>query len=167
MSATENLRRETEAARALLAAYATLDLENDDRLHHDMVEGETDLHEAIAGAVARIVELRALREGIADTMKILTDRAGRFDAQEERIRAALLAALEVGGLQKLETPLGTVSRRALAPSVVITDEAKIPETFWQPQPPKINKRALLAFLKEGPVPGAELSNGGMTIAVRT
>lgn len=160
-----DLRLQIEATRALLAAYA-LDLENDDQLRQDMVEGETDLHDAIRGAVARIVELNALRTGIDATVKILKDRHSRFDAQEERIRAALLTAMEVGGVQRLETPLGTVTRKAVPPSVVITDEAALPLGFWIQQEPKLDKRALLAHLKEGPVPGAELSNGGTTIAIK-
>jgi Gp157 protein len=166
MSATQELHREVEAAKALLAALAPLDLENDGALHRDMVEGSTDLHEAIRGAVARIVELRALKSGVATTMQILAERRDRFDDQEGRIRAALLTAMEVGRLQSLETTLATVSRRAVAPSAVVIAESEIPDHFKIPQPPKLDKRALLAALKEGPVAGAELSNGGMTIAVR-
>ena len=165
MSTIERLRQQTEAARALLTAYADI-LGDDAQAKHDAVEGETGLHEAIKAGIGRIVEVQGLVAGIDLALGTLKERKARLEAQEERIRSAMLTAMEVGGLQRLETPLGTVSRRAVPPSVVITEETQIPETFWQPQPPRLDKRALLAFLKEGPVPGAELSNGGSTIALK-
>jgi hypothetical protein len=166
MSAAGELRTQIDAARALLAMFA-LDLENDDILQRDMVEGSTDLHDAIRHALARIVEIRALVSGINATLSVLGERGKRLEDQEERIRAALLTAMEVGGLQRLETPLGTVSCRAVPPSLVITDEAAIPDDFKVTQTPKLDRRAVLAALKDGKaIPGAELSNGGQTLQVR-
>jgi hypothetical protein len=167
--ATERLRRETEAARALLADLYPI-LENDDAMRRDVVEGETNMHDAIRQAIARIVEIRALVEGINATLRILGERGNRLEDQEERIRAAMLTAMEVAGLPKLETPLGTVSRRAVPPSVLVTDEAVIPAAYWNPQPPKLARATLLAALKAlrpgEHIPGAELSNGGATIALK-
>jgi hypothetical protein len=108
-----------------------------------------------------------LQEATTAIMGRLSQRVKRLGEQEERIRAALLAALEVANLKKLETPLGTVSRRAVAPSLVVTNEAEIPEQFWDPQPPKLNRAILKGVLVAGvDVPGASLSNGGTTIAIK-
>jgi hypothetical protein len=50
---------------------------------------------------------------------------------------------------------------------MVLDENEIPEQFLVPQPPKVDKRKLLDFLKNGnTVTGAELSNGGNTLSVR-
>ena len=169
-SAVGELRQQTEAALALVAALYPI-LENDDVLRRDMVEGSTDLHEALRSAVARIIEIEALRVGIQQTIKVMKDRLAAYDGQEERLRAAMLAAMEAGGLQRLETALGTVSRKAVAPSVVITDELLVPAGFWKRGDPKLDKRALLDALKALPpgehIPGATLSNGGTTIQIRS
>ena len=39
--------------------------------------------------------------------------------------------------------------------------------FWVRQDPKLDKRALLAALRDGPVAGAALSNGGSTVSIRS
>ncbi len=166
MSAVHDLNIQIAAARTLAATLLPI-LENDDDLRRDMVEGETSLHDAIRQALARIVEIRALIEGIQATVNVLAGRAERLGGQERNIRDAIFAAMDVGGLRSLETPLGTVSRRAVAPSLVVTNEADIPAQFWTSQAPKLDRRGVLAALKEGAtIPGAELSNGGLTLAIR-
>jgi hypothetical protein len=169
-SAAGELHRQIEAARALVAEMFPF-VENDDDLRRDMIEGSTDLHEALRSAVARIVEIGTMQAGLKATLAQFKERAGRLESQEERIRAAMLAAMEVAGLQRLETPLGTVSRKAVAPSVVVTDESLVPAGFWKRGDPKLDKKALLDALKALPagerIPGAELSNGGATIQIRS
>ena len=141
-----------------------------DDARRDMIEGSTDLHEAIRGAVARIVEIEALQAGLKATMIQMKARFERLDGQDKRIRSALLTAMEVASLQRLETPLGTVSRKAVAPSLILTDESLVPAGFWRRADPALDKRALLAALKALPagehIAGAELSNGGSTIQIR-
>lgn len=166
-SAIGDLRQQVEAARALVAELYPI-LENDDELRRDTIEGETDLLDALRHAVARIVEIDALRTGIQATIKVLKDRLGRYDGQEECLRTAMLSAMEIGGLRRLETALGTISVKTVPPSVVVTEEADIPPEFWKRGDPKLDKRALLEALKDGtPIPGATLSNGGATIQLRT
>jgi Rad52/22 family double-strand break repair protein/Siphovirus Gp157 len=55
------------------------------------------------------------------------------------------------GLTKLEQPDFTASARAGSPALVIVAEEKIPETHWLPQPPKLDRQAILAELKRGKV----------------
>mgnify|MGYP001611314841 CR=1 FL=1 len=165
MSAVQELRTQIDAARALVAAFQNI-LGDDAEAKADLVEGETGLYEALRAGLARIVELRALVAANEHIQDDLRARLKRFGDQEERIRAAMLTAMEVGGLPRLETPLGTVSRRALAPTLVITDETQIPEPFWRNEP-KLNRMALLAALRIGDqIPGASLSNGGATVALK-
>ena len=56
---------------------------------------------------------------------------------------------------KLSAPDFTVSIRINPPSLVVTSEAEVPEEFWLPQPPKLNKKVLLEAINDGwAVPGA-------------
>jgi hypothetical protein len=168
-SAVGDLRQHIEAARALVAEIFPF-VENDDDTRRDMIEGSIDLHEAIRRAVARLVENGALESGLKATLTQFKERLGRLERQDEAIRTAMLVAMEVAGLQRLETPLGLVTRKAVAPSVVVTNEAEIPAAFWKRADPTLDRRALLAALKELPagehIPGVELSNGGITLALR-
>ena len=63
------------------------------------------------------------------------------------------------GLTKLEQPDFTASARAGSPALVVCAEDAIPEPYWVPQPPKLDRQALLAELKRGiEIPGAQLGN---------
>ena len=72
------------------------------------------------------------------------------------------------GLKKLEQPDFTASARAGPPPLVIVADDIIPEPYWVPQPPKLDRQSLLADLKRGEViHGAQLGNSKPTLAVRT
>jgi hypothetical protein len=71
-------------------------------------------------------------------------------------------------IKKLVEPDFTVSVRALRPPLVVVDEDQVPEAFWKPQTPKLDRQGLAAVLSAGQeVPGAVLGNAAMTISVRT
>jgi hypothetical protein len=50
---------------------------------------------------------------------------------------------------------------------VVLAEDQLPETYWVPQPPKLDRQALLGDLKKGDIPGAQLSNPKPVLSVRT
>jgi hypothetical protein len=76
--------------------------------------------------------------------------------------------MERANIKKLAEPDFTASLRAVPPSVVIVDEQEIPQEYWKPQPPRLDRQGLSAALKGGSaVPGAALSNSQVTISVRT
>lgn len=161
-----SLRDEAEAARILLANIRDI-IGDDDAAAHDAIEGETSLIEAIASAVDRIAELEAHENALGDMLRDLATRKERFEMKAAQIRAALCLAMVIADLKKLELPQATISRKATPPKVVIIDETAIPSRFWKPSDPKLDKRAILETLKEKvEVPGAELSNGGETIAIK-
>lgn len=162
-----DLRSETMAATALIEQLRDLVEDDDLDIIANTIEGETNLHVAIEKAFGRLAELNGLMDAIAGMMAGLKDRGERFEKQRDRIREMIAVAMEVGQITRLETPLGTLSLKAVPPSVQVVDEASIPSRFWKQQDPKLDKRALLSALKaDEAVPGATLSNGGSTIQVR-
>jgi hypothetical protein len=166
MSALNGLQRQTAAAKVLLAAFRDA-IEDDEQLRTDMVEGETSLIAAAHVCVEDLAYTKGLRAGLKVAMETMKARDQRLEGREQRIRDALVTAMELAGLKKIEAPAGTVSTRPVPPSVIVTDEKEIPPRFFVPVDPKLDKRAVLDALKAGAtVPGAELSNGGQTCAVR-
>lgn len=164
--AIQTLRREGEAARVLLANIRDV-IGDDEEASADAVEGETDLIEAITDAVSRLDELEAFEEALAAQVKKLTERKTRFAEQGDRIRQAILVAMGQAELRKLELPTATLSVRTVAPKIEIVDESLVPSKFWKAQDPKLDKKAVLDALKaKDEVPGAVLSNGGETLAVK-
>lgn len=160
------LATETANARNLLADMRDL-LGDDADLIATTIDGETKLTEVASKALGRILELNGMMDGIASMMASLKDRGERLERQRDTLRTLLGVAMETGCIKRLETPLATASLRAVAPKAEIIDEAAIPARFWKPQEPKLDKKAVLDALKaKEPVPGATLSNGGMTVSIK-
>lgn len=160
------LYRETEAAKTLRAQLADI-IAGDDELASDVVEGETNLNEAIEAAVQMLADDMAAIKGINDYIEKFTARKERIKQRIDHMRTALAVALEQAGKKRFDHPAVTLSLRAVPASVVLKDEAEIPASYWKPSEPKLDKRAVLADLKDKKqVPGAQLSNGGVTLALK-
>jgi hypothetical protein len=148
----------------LLADWPTLE---DDCLL-DTLEGITDLHEMIAAVIRSALVDEALQAGLRTRLEEMRQRLARLEERGAKRRQLALDAMCEAGLKKLEQPDFTASARAgLPPLVVVTDDV-IPESYWVPQPPKLDRQSLLADLKRGDViPGTQLGNPKPTLAVRT
>ena len=134
----------------------------------DTLEGATDLHEAIGEVVRSALEDEAMLAGLKGRLEDLRERLERIRARGEKKRQVALAVMEDTGVEKLMQPDFTVSLRASPPGLTITSEEDIPEWFWVPQAPKLDKRAILDAIKAGTaVMGAELSNSKISLTVRT
>ena len=141
---------------------------DDTDLIRDMIEGETPLRDLIAmGAEQNVID-SALVAGISEAMTTLRQRKERIEQRIELRRVALLVAMQSAEIKTIETPAGTLTRKAVPPSALILDEAAIPSGFWKASDPRLDKRAVLDALKAGnEVPGAQLSNGGETLQIRS
>lgn len=166
MTTTRDLEKEIAAARIVREQVATL-TENDPDFIRDAIEGETSLLEIVGALAAADGEDMALVDGLDTYQKTIADRKARILRRADIRRALIASALEIAELKKLETPAGTISVRAVAPKAIINDESAIPSDYFETPAPKLNKTAVTAALKEGrDIPGATLSNGGTTIAIR-
>ena len=158
------ISRFTELRRRLLEA----DPEIDDRTLSDTLEGSTNFREAIGFVVRSALDDENLAEALKARLEQMKARLERIEATAAKKRLVALAAMEEADIEKILEPDFTASIRAAPPSVIITSEPDIPEEFWVPQPPKLDKRRILEVLKAGTaVIGAELANTRITLAIRT
>lgn len=162
MSELYRLNREMIAANALREALGT----DDDDLLRDSIEGETDLHEMIAATVTSMDEDTMLADGLANRIYDLKTRAARIEKRIATKRAAIEQAMVIGDLKTLELPTITATVKRTTPGLQITDEAMIPEAYWKAKDPVLDKAALKKALKDGPIPGAQLDNGGVALQLR-
>src|SRR5262245_1538129 len=134
----------------------------------DTLEGITDLHEMIAAVIRSALVDEALQAGLRSRLEEMRQRLARLEERGTKKRQLALEAMCDVGLKKLEQPDFTVSARSgMSPLLVLADNL-IPEPYWLPQPPKLNRQTLLADLKRGEViPGAQLGNPQPCLAVRT
>ena len=106
--------------------------------------------------------------GLRFRLDDMKERLSRLELRASKKRQLALRGHERGGLNKLEQPDFTASARAGSPALVVIAEDKIPEAYWVPQPPKLDRQSILGELKRGvEIPGAQLSNPKPVLSVRT
>jgi hypothetical protein len=100
------------------------------------------------------------RQAVGNYLKVV-------DELRTEIYGYMCAQREQHGVTAVKTPQGSsVSFKALPPSVIVVNEAELPDEFVKIER-KPNKTAIGNALKAGmQVPGASLSNGGETIQIR-
>jgi len=148
----------------LLAAWPEIDFET----LRDILEGITDLHEMITAVIRSALVDEALHLGLRSRIDDMKERLSRLELRAIKKRQIALEAMSEVGLSKLEQPDFTASARAGSPALVVIAEETIPEAYWLPQPPKLDRQAILGELKRGiEIPGAQMGNLKPVLSVRT
>jgi Siphovirus Gp157 len=134
----------------------------------DTLEGITDLHEMIAAVIRSALVDEALHAGLRLRVDDMKERLSRLELRASKKRLLALEAMTEVGLTKLEQPDFTASARVGLPALVVIGEEHIPQVYWLPQPPKLDRQAIFAELKRGAdIAGAQLSNPKPVLMVRT
>ena len=138
----------TEAYQELLSM--ALDPDTDPEALADTMEAIDGEIEVKADGYAKVMkELKAIADARKAEAKRLLDGAKSVEANIDRMKSALETAMRATGKVKFKTTLFSFGIQKNVPSVSILDESKIPEQFLIPQSPKIDKRAIMAALKDG------------------
>jgi hypothetical protein len=122
----------------------------------------------IAAIIRSALVDEALQLGLRTRIEDMRERLSRLAERGLRKRQLALEAMNEAGLKKLEQPDFTASARIGAPPLTVTSEQAIPEAYWVPQPPRLNRQTLTSDLRRGDeIPGACLGNAAPTLTVRT
>ena len=113
----------------------------DDETLRDTLEGITDLHEMIAAVIRSALVDEALHAGLRFRVDDMRERLSRLELRASKKRQLALGAMTEVGLSKLEQPDFTASARAGSPALIVIAEERIPEAYWLPQPPKLDRQA--------------------------
>lgn len=153
----------------LASAYAALEKLADDPETQDeqieqwLVECGDALNEKAINIGMFIENLNATVEAIKEAEERMAARRKAIENRVSAIKKYLLAGMQTADITKIECPYFKILRQKNPPSVVIDDEKEIDMQYWrqaEPPPPSIDKRAILADMKEGViVDGAHLEQG--------
>ena len=140
----------------------------DDETIRDTLEGITNVHELISELIRSALVDEALQAGLRARLEEMRQRLNRLAERGLKKRQLALEAMNEVGLKKLEQPDFTASARLGAPPLVVTSDQAIPEAYWIPQPPRLDRQTLTADLRHGDqVSGACLGNPAPILTVRT
>jgi hypothetical protein len=140
----------------------------DEETLRDTLEGITNLHEMIAAVIRSALVDEALHYGLRSRLDDMKERLSRLGLRANKKRQLALEAMTEVGLSKLEQSDFTASARAGTPALIVIAEDRIPEAYWLPQPPKLDRQSILGELKRGiEIPGTQMSNTQPVLSVRT
>jgi hypothetical protein len=139
---------------------------NDETLK-DTLEGLTNLNEKLSAVVRSQQEDRVLSDALKSRIGEMQGRHKRFEQKVSRKRELIATVMERAGIDKIMEDDFTLSLRQTPRPLQISDEGEIPEEFWRPQPPKLDRKKIISSLQQNEfIPGALLGNGGVTVSVR-
>ena len=142
-------------------------LEIDEETLSDTLEGLTDLHDKLAAVIRSQQEDSVLANALKIRIKEMQERHARFEHQVTKKRDLVTTVMDRAGITKIAESDFTASLRNTPRPLVISDDREIPEFYWKPQDPKLDRKRLIADLKSNEtIPGACLGNGGVTVSVR-
>lgn len=149
----------------LLAAYP--ELAEDDELRADMIEAETELN----ALVERLLKLKLDADMMAAAVKArkqeIAERQARFERKAEGFRELIKGVMLAGDIRKLPLADATVSITAPRTKVVITDEASLPQGYFETYRKPLTADIKAALERGEAIPGAELALGDEGLMVRT
>jgi len=154
--------------RALKERLKAEDPELDDETLADTVEGLTDLHEIIAAILRSALTDEALATGLKERIGQMQERQERLSERATQRRQIARRAMADAEIRTITAPDLIASLRPGSRGLMVIDEAAIPQPYWEPRPPRLNRQALLGELRQGSlVPGVMLSNPEPVLSIRT
>ena len=134
----------------------------------DTLEGMTSLHEKLAAVIRSQQHDSDISKALKERIGVMRERLKRFENRIDKKRELVTYVMECADIRKLNEPDFSASLRLVSPSLHIIDENAVPDKFWNPQPAKLDRQALLAHLKANQsIPGVSLNNGSQTVSIRT
>jgi len=147
--------------------HSALDMLYDPEIPEDVVidtlesiEGEMEIKAENYAAI--ISNIEATAAAIRDAERKQAERRKAMENKAARLRLRLMEAMQLGGVPKFETPRFRIAVRQNPESVVIDDEAAIPDDYKREIRASyvIDKALVKAALQDGyAVPGVRLQRG--------
>lgn len=149
----------------LLAAYP--EIEEDDDLRADVLEGETDLHQLVDRILRMKLDADTMAAAVKARKQEIAERQTRFERKAEGAKALLKSLLIAADVPKVTLPDATVSITKPRTKCVIDDVNELPQGFYEIER-KAKAADIKAELEAGrDVPGARLELGQEGLMVRT
>ena len=139
-------------------------LDNPDLPEADILQALNKIDEEFdtkAENIAKLISsLNADVDGMTKEIKRLQSRKSVQEHRVDGLKCYIYGHMKAINKRKIKGKLFTLSIQKNSPSVNILDEGAIPGQYKIPQPPKLDKKAILTDLKQGvEVNGAEIKQG--------
>lgn len=124
--------------------------ELDEQTIRDTFESlEGEVSEKLTGYAAVIKNMESDVDGMKKAEKAIQERRKFAENKIQRLTNVVDETMKFHEIDKIPTPEFVIGYRKCPPSLEVVDEDEIPEQFWIPQDPKLDRSAALTLLKEG------------------
>ncbi len=114
----------------------------------DTLEGLSNQPDMLAEVCRSMLDDQAMVSALRGRIGDMQERCGRIEARARKKRELVCSVMERADLKKVMEPDLTVSLRPARPPLAVVDEELVPEAFWRPQPPKLDRQG--SALPHGP-----------------
>jgi hypothetical protein len=162
------LRQEAEQLQQQIAnLYLQFpELQDDEVLRADTLEGATNLKELLAAIVNVKAEATELLDGATIRLENLTARKGRFAARIEALRTLMSKVMQTANIRKIELPEATLSIKAGQQRLIgEVDPNTLPDGLCRIKREPDRKKIREALLNGATIEGFALSNAEPSLAV--
>lgn len=122
----------------------------DEQAIKDTLEAiQGDIKEKADGYAKVIKELDGETDKLSAEIKRLTDRKNTIQNNIAYMKQSLKEAMTATGNLKFRTDLFSFNIQKNPPALIVDNEETIPSEYLIPQEPKIDKKAIIDFLKNG------------------
>lgn len=122
-----------------------------------------DLEVKATNTIMVVRNLEAMAGAIKAAEAQMAERRKSIESRAASIRDHVLANMLIAGIEKIECPYFKLSVRENPPAVDVFQPELVPTEYMrqpEPPPPAIDKKAILAAIKEGvDVPGCTVTRG--------
>lgn len=141
------------------------ELQDDEQLRADMIEGETSAQEFLRRCLRACIMAEAMAAGCEESVSVLNARASRLYLQAGRLRDSMRRIMIEARLPVTHLPEGTLSIGKGRDRVVIDDVHDLPADLINLQivPDKVR---IMHRLNSGDVLGAHKETGEPTLIIR-
>ncbi len=146
----------------------------DDPVVLDTLEGATNLHEMIASLAREARRRKANAEALATIIDENKKRKERHEAAAESIRSAIARAMLDAGLKRSEAPDATITVRMGESKPKVVSEELLPDWYWEEKiirkPDMSEIKLTIELRKENgdsePIPGVVMTNPAPILTIR-
>ncbi|WP_295879178.1 siphovirus Gp157 family protein [uncultured Bartonella sp.] len=148
----------------VVAAYP--ELQDDEQLLLDTLEGETNLFEIVSALVRLKGETDVQCTGLTKWVDELSERKARFVRKSDAFKKLIQTLMDAAGVDKMTLDEATVFKTKGRMKVVVKDVQSLPQGFY-----RIERKAETAEIKKmlengEEVPGAYLEAGAPSLTIR-
>lgn len=138
--------------------YNQIENGEDEQVYLDTLDSINEAIEDKAEGYVKIIKsIEGDNDAITKEVTRLQERKKRNTNAIKRLKENLQIAMEETNQDKIKTKLFSIGIQNNPPKIDIKSDQSIPKEFWTEQAPTIDKKSLLAYLKEGKeVDGVEL-----------